>query len=160
MLKSAFFLSLIAVVFGPVALMAQGYSAAARRGEEPPPIVLTGLQAYKDHGPDEAVRAWIKGGPMEGSRQVLVQANNLRDVQEIYGGYRWFDVVSVRSIASRTRIVYLVLNFERGPVFAKFNTYRSEQGWIVVSFEFNTKENIVFPPEVLFPGEISVPVQP
>lgn len=53
--------------------------------EDLPPVILSGLQAYKDKGPEEAVRIWIKDSPIDGSKAALSQANNLRQVQDFYG---------------------------------------------------------------------------
>lgn len=110
-----------------------------------PPVILSGLQAYKDKGPDEAIRIWIKDGPLEGNRGALAQANNLREVQASYGAYQYFEVISEYDIGRRTRILYLTLDFESGPLFAKFVVYQSNHRWIVISFDFNTKEEMILP---------------
>lgn len=110
-----------------------------------PPVILSGLQAYKDKGPEEAVQTWIKDSPIDGSKDALNQANSLHQIQNFYGAYQFFEVISTRGIGRRTRIVYLILDFEKGPVFAKFVVYKSNQRWILTSFDFNTKEEAVFP---------------
>lgn len=110
-----------------------------------PPIILSGLQAYKDKGPEEAIRIWIKDSPIEGSKEAVTQANSLRQIQDFYGAYQFFEVLSTQEIGHRTRIVYLILDFEKGPVFAKFVVYKSNQRWILTSFDFNTKEEAIFP---------------
>jgi hypothetical protein len=114
--------------------------------EDLPPVILSGLQAYKDKGPDEAVRLWIKDSPIDGSKEALGQANNLRQVQNFYGAYQFFEVLSAYEIGRRTRIFYLTLNFENGPLFAKFMVYQSNHRWILTSFDFNTKEEMILPP--------------
>lgn len=111
-----------------------------------PPVILSGLQAYKDKGPDEAVRIWIKDSPIDGSKAALSQANNLRQVQDFYGAYQFFEIVSAYEIGRRTRILYLILDFEKGPLFAKFVVYQSNHRWILTSFDFNTKEEMILPP--------------
>jgi hypothetical protein len=118
----------------------------APTAEELPPVILSGLQAYKDKGPDEAVRIWIKDGPIDGSKEALSQGNNLRQVQEFYGAYQLFEVVSAYEIGRRTRIFYLTLDFENGPVFAKFVVYQANHRWVLTDFNFNTKEEMIFPP--------------
>jgi hypothetical protein len=108
------------------------------------PIILSGLQAYYDGGADAAVRAWIKNGGLDGSKDALSQANNLRKIEDYYGKYRNFEVVKVRNLSPKTQIACLVLEYEKGPVFAKFIAYRTEQGWVVDYFDFNTKEQPFF----------------
>jgi hypothetical protein len=114
-------------------------------GEGLPPIVVLGLEAYKSSGPEEAVRAWTKGSAIDGSKDAISQANLLRQIQEFYGAYRAFEIVSTTDLSPKTRVVYLVLDFEKGPLFAKFVVYRSGQGWVLAYFNFNTKEELVFP---------------
>jgi hypothetical protein len=114
--------------------------------DELPQIILSGLAAYKAEGPEAAVKAWIKGSPVEGSREALSQSNILRQVQDFYGPYKGFHVIRVRNLTPTTRVIYLVLDFEKGPLFTKFTAYRSEAGWILVNFNFNTKEEQVLPP--------------
>ena len=149
MRKSAFFLCSCAFVFGQLASVAQTSDSNQRRvGEALPTIIVSGLDAYKDKGPDEAVRAWIKGSPIDGSKEALSQANNLRQVQDFYGAYRAFEVIGTRDLSPRTRIFYLILDFDKGPLFAKFVVYQSDQGWILTSFDFNTKEQAILPTAV------------
>ena len=114
--------------------------------EDLPPVILSGLQGYKDKGPEEAVRLWIKDSPIDGSKAALSQANNLRQVQDFYGAYQFFEIISAYEIGHRTRIFYLTLDFENGPLFAKFVVYQTNHRWILTSFDFNTKEEMILPP--------------
>ena len=91
------------------------------------------------------VRTCIKGSGIDGSKDALNQANVLRQVQDYYGAYQAFEVVSTKDLSPKTRVIYLVLDFEKGPLFAKFVVYRSDQSWILAYFNFNTKEELVFP---------------
>ena len=128
-----------------VLLLPQLRSAAQSSNSDLPPILLSGLTAYKDKGPDEAVRAWIKGSPVDGNKDALTQANILRQIQDYYGAYQTFEAISSKDISPKTRVYYLALDYEKGPLFAKFNIYRTEQGWILTSFTFNTKPEAVLP---------------
>jgi hypothetical protein len=119
-----------------------------RKSDEVPAIVLSGLKAYKDKGADEAVRAWIKGSAIDGSKEALTQANNLRQIEDYYGSYRDFEVVAITDVTPKTRAVYIVLDFEKGPLFAKFVVYRPNESWILVNFNFNTKEEAILPTAV------------
>jgi hypothetical protein len=110
-----------------------------------PSFVTSGLSAYKAKGPDEAVKVWIAGSPIDGSTGALTQANNLRQIQDFYGAYKAYEYVSSRSISPSTQVFYLVMNFEKGPLFAKFVAYKISKDWILTSFDFNTKEEMIFP---------------
>ena len=113
--------------------------------DEIPKILLSGMEAYKAEGPEAAIKAWIKGSSIEGSKDALSQANVLRQIQDFYGAFKSFDLISSRNLTPATRVVYLALDYEKGPLFAKFVIYRSDQSWIVVNFAFNTKEELIIP---------------
>ena len=110
-----------------------------------PPVVVSGLDGYKAKGAEEAVRLWVKDSPLEGSKDAESQVSSLRQIEGIYGAFQWFEVVRMREISPRTLVVYLILDYERGPLFARFTVYRSNHRWIMNSFDFSTKEEGVFP---------------
>jgi hypothetical protein len=146
MRKSALFALSCVLALGQLATAAVTPEPNQKRvGEDVPPIIVSGMTAYKEKGPEDAVRAWIKGSPLDGSKEALSQANMLRQIQDFYGAYRGFDVISTRDLSPRIRIVYLALDFDKGPLFAKFLVYKTEEGWILTSFNFNTKEEAVLP---------------
>ncbi len=111
-----------------------------------PKILLSGFEAYKAEGPEAALRAWIKGSSIADSREALSQANNLRQIQDFYGAYKGFYIIETKNVTPNTRVVYFTVDFEKGPVFAKFTLYQHQPDWIVVNFLFNTKEEAILPP--------------
>ena len=112
-----------------------------------PRIIVSGFDAYKAEGPEAGIKAWMKGSPLEGSRDVLSQANNLRSIQDAYGAYRRFELVSVHDVSPSVRILFMTIAFDKGPLFARFVAYRSAptDDWILTSFDFNTKPEQIFP---------------
>lgn len=132
------------IIAAPLTVTAQ-VSKSSSSAEAPAPIVITGLEAYKEKGPEEAVKAWIKGSGIDGSKDALAQSNTLRQVEDYYGKYQSYEVVKTQSISPRVQAVYLVLDYEKGPLFAKFVNYRTDQGWVLAYFSFNTKEEVILP---------------
>lgn len=134
-------------------LIAEQFSAGpAAYGQEQkhsnqdiPAMLQAGFDAYKSQGADAAVKAWIKGSPLDDSKPALTQANNLHQIEDFYGPYRSFEVMSQKELASTTRIIYIVLNYEKGPLFAKFLVFRTEKGWVLTSFMFNTDDQKILP---------------
>lgn len=110
-----------------------------------PPVVVSGLDGYKAKGAEEAIRLWVKDSPLEGGKDAANQVSALHQIEELYGAYQWFEVVRMREVSPRTLTVYLVLDYERGPLFARFTVYRSNHRWIMTYFDFNTREDGVFP---------------
>lgn len=141
MRKIALLLCSCILLFAPSLSIAQDGGTTAKI----PAFIRAGLEAYKNGGPQSAIEAWIKGSPLDGSKEALSQANILNQVQVFYGGYRSFDVISVNDLTPHIRIIYLALNFEKGPMFAKFVIYRADATWMLTSFNFNTKEDAILP---------------
>jgi hypothetical protein len=137
-----------AVVLGFLLLIGgQGIRTIAqtRPTDDVPKIILSGLEAYKSDGADAAMKAWIRGSALDGSKDALSQANILRQIQDFYGAYKAFDLIRTRSLSPNIRVIYLALDYERGPLFAKFVVYQTQQGWILTNFTFNTKEELILP---------------
>ena len=130
------------VLIAPLASVAQDTDAGSKAV---PPIIAIGMRAYKGSGPDAAIQAWIKGGPLDGDPGALNEANTLHQIQDSYGAYQSFHVLATRNLDPRASILYLIMNFEKGPLFAKFVVYRSADTWIVTDFDFNTKEEAILP---------------
>jgi len=129
-----------------VAFLQNNLAQAQKPGsDEIPKVLLAGMEAYKTDGPEAAIKAWLKGSPIEGSRDALSQANIMRQVQDYYGTYKAFEIIGSRSLSPSNRVLYFAMNYEKGPLFAKFLVYHSPDGWIVVNFVFNTKEEVVIP---------------
>ncbi len=148
MRKWILFLGCVMLLAGQQTLTAQVTLLGSNRMAELPPVLLSGLEAYKAKGPEEAVSLWVKNGPLDGDKDALGQAAVLRQIQSFYGAYESFDVISSRDLTQRVRIVYLVMNYEKGPLFAKFVCYRSDREWMVTNFLLNTKDAVVLPATV------------
>jgi hypothetical protein len=143
--------SRIAYIFVAVILVL-GFSqyirahAANPAVDELPKVIQFGLETYKSEGPEAAVKAWVKGGPYDGNREVAAgQANILRQAQGVYGTYRGYELIHEQGISTSVRVFYLTLNFERGPVFSRFIVYRSEQGSMVTALNFSVKPEDIIP---------------
>ncbi len=134
-----------ALSLGSLTLVAQSSDSNQKSGEPLPRIITSGLQAYKEKGPEEAIKAWLKGSPLEGSKEALGEANNLRTIEGYYGPFQGAELINTKSFAARTKVFRVVLDFDKGPVFGKFIVYRSGENWIVTAFDFNTKPDSILP---------------
>ena len=113
-----------------------------------PPFIAAGMAAYRDEGLDAAMKIWLKNIPQGYGAPETLNANLLNTVSEQlqYGKFRQFEVASVRQIAPSTRIYYLVLNYDNGPVYARFIVYRSaDHGWILNSYKFDINMDNIIP---------------
>lgn len=117
-----------------------------------PPVVQDGLKALRDNGAAAAVEFWTKSwtGPADsGKREQLQQG--LGNLATYTGSLRDWDVLRTIEVTPHVKRYYLVLVFQRQPVYALFVVYRPEQDWIVTGVYFNTEASKVFPSSILEP---------
>ncbi len=112
---------------------------------ELPSIVVSGLNEYKSKGPEAAVKAWIKGSAVETSVEALSQANTFRQMETMFGAYIGYELIKMKEISKTSKMVFLSLNYEKGPLFAKFLSYRRGDKWLMSSFTFNTQPEVILP---------------
>ena len=142
MRKSA---SLLLAAFVCTLLFAASAFSQSVVRQDVPPILISGMEAYKPGNPEQAIKAWTKNSPLEGTQMATDVAYNLRQAQGLFGAFQWFDIIFNREISPRVRIVYLTMNYESGPLFARFVFYRTDRGWIVTAFDFNLDDTKVLP---------------
>jgi len=116
----------------------------ALNGQTPamPPVIRDGLEIYKVKGAAAAVARWLKDSPITDGSDV---ARELAKIEGFYGrmvGYDVLDVVRFGAYASRS---YIVILFEKGPVYAWVDCYLPKDQWIVTSLLFNTKADMILP---------------
>jgi hypothetical protein len=113
--------------------------------QDVPPILTSGMEAYKPGNAEQAIKDWTKNSPLEGTQAGTDAINNLRHAQSIFGPFQWFDIIFNREISPRVRIIYLSMNYENGPLFSRFVFYRTDRGWIVSAFDFNLDDTKILP---------------
>jgi hypothetical protein len=143
MRRLALLLCIVGMLVAPLA-----YSQQDPRPELPK-ILLAGFDSYRAAGPDEAMRVWLRNSPLEGTADAGTQEQILHAAGGRFGPWRAFDVIGARQISPSTRVVYLTLDYDRGPLFAKFVLYRTTQGYIVTSMVFSPNDTEVLPAQPL-----------
>ncbi len=134
MRKSCFLIGFLWILLGATAFSVDASGQGSKpSAESVPPVVMDGLDALRQFGPDEAAKAWSKGSSWEGNADRSF-ANKLRSMQESLGAYRSFEILSVRPLSATTRIVYLTLNYDKEPRFAKFLVYHTAHSWILLGY--------------------------
>ena len=104
-----------------------------------PPIILNGLDALRQFGPDEAGKIMAKeSSPVRSADSI---SNDLRSLQQYLGAFRSYEILSVRPISANTRIVYLTLNYEKEPRFARFDAYLTKNGWVLLWYKLDGDAN-------------------
>lgn len=114
-------------------------------------LVESGLSAYLKEGPDVAIKTWIKGSAMEGSKQALTQANSLRQIEDFYGKPESYDFLKENQISSRSKMIVFAINHAKGVVFGRFMVYQTKSGeWVSAEFQFHTEAAALLPSEMVF----------
>jgi hypothetical protein len=124
--------------------------ACAAYPDEPASSLEKWLETYKKDGVEAGLEVLVKGGPLEGSKEVMAHSNTLRTIEAFYGSYESYDIFHETRIGQRCTMIFFVMNYEGGPVFGTTTNYMSDGAWIVANFKFNTEINQVWPSEVLF----------
>ncbi|MES9969027.1 MAG: hypothetical protein ABW092_03275 [Candidatus Thiodiazotropha sp.] len=114
-------------------------------------IVKRGLDAYAKEGARAAIQSWIKDSGLEGSKEALAQANMLRQIEDYYGEYTGYDIVMENKITERVHTIVFVMNYDKGPLFGRFQSYRSNSGkWVATEFKFDTEAVMILPKSIVF----------
>ncbi|MBU2628274.1 MAG: hypothetical protein KKE61_06640 [Proteobacteria bacterium] len=115
-----------------------------------PQMIKAGLDAYKTGGPEAAIADWIKDSPYEGSKDAMSQANIFKQIESFYGSYIDYNPIAIIYLTPSTRLVYLSMDFDNGPVFAEFMIYKKNKGWILSGkFNFHTEPRKILPESLL-----------
>ena len=139
---------LFVVIFYMCTLWSTSLFASVKTKDIPPPLSRA-LAVYKSDGARQFISTLVKDGPMEGNIEIRQQIAILDKVEMYYGRYQSFDIVDIKRFSDSTRLIYLLINFEKGAVFGKLITFKARQKEIVSSFVFHTKPEQVFPEALL-----------
>jgi hypothetical protein len=121
---------LLAVVLSTCAM-------AASDASKLPPVVRSGLEAYKADGAQVAINAWAVGSPIALAEQFQREVRTLRHFEDQFGAYQDFHVVRIVVISPTAQMVYVQLDYLNGPAFGKFLAYQTKTAWNIVSLRFD-----------------------
>ena len=125
-------------------------AASASAQTDLPPIISNGLDAYQKTDGKAALAAWLKGSPVENDTTTKMQVNGLlAQIEAAYGKMIGSETLRVVTLSPSMQRVYLLIKFEKGPLYASFDCYKSPTGWIVPICDFNTKANTILPAGLL-----------
>ena len=128
MRKIVLFVCLLMSFASPAVIAAQGPPTAPQLLNKIPQNILDGLEALRRDQFDQAELSWKKGSlaNLDGI------GASLRNNKESLGDYHGFDLISLQDISLHIRVIYIALNYERGPEIRKFVSYRNSTGWVAL----------------------------
>lgn len=117
--------------------------------ETMPSIILKALEKYEKEGAEQLIPHLLKGSPLEGDKQALSQGSLVRQIETFYGKYLNYELIKVINFTISTTLVFYVMNYESGPLFACATVYKNKEKETVINFNFNTDIQKIIPPNLL-----------
>lgn len=125
--------------------------AVQAQAPSPKAVFANGVQAYMKGGANAAINEWLKGSALEGNPQATSQANSMRTIEDFYGKPEGHEILSESPVSERSVMLLAVINFQKGPVYARFQLYKLATGsWVVTEFKVHTDATQLFPNSALF----------
>jgi hypothetical protein len=141
-LRPVFVLSVLMFCHAPFAL--------AQNRSEPPALINQGLLAYAQNGLNTALQLWLHNSLLDRSTLLKGELAALKYADANYGAFESGEVMHTVALTPRVTRVYLVLYYERAPVWAWFDLYRTRQGTEVISdVFFSPKVQVILPSALL-----------
>ena len=115
-----------------------------------PDIVTKGTEALAKEGAAAAIDVWLQGSPINsdsaGKSKLL---GGMSAVQDLYGKPLGFELIESFAMTPSLTRVYGIITYEKGPLYARWDCYKSAGGWIVPEFLVNTTAEQVLPQSLL-----------
>jgi hypothetical protein len=126
-------------------------SHSVLRAADAPSIITTGIEALKDKGEADALDIWLKGSPIEGDSTGRTKILNiLSSVRSLYGNPTGFELIQSHPLTNSVTRVYGVITYAKGPLFVRWDCFKTDAGWIIPEFLMNTTAEQVMPSDFLF----------
>ncbi|MBC8040179.1 MAG: hypothetical protein H7Y06_06535 [Opitutaceae bacterium] len=123
--------------------------AIAQNRVEPPSLINQGLLAYAQNGLNTALQLWLQNSLLDRTTLLKGELAALKYADANYGAFESGEVMHKVALTPRVTRVYLVLYYERAPVWAWFDLYRTRTGAEVISdVYFSAKVDVILPSEL------------
>lgn len=117
---------------------------------EAPTIVSDWLSVYEKSGEKEAMAVWFKGSPIETDTNATISISALFNrLETAYGKMIGFEPIRTVPVAPSFCRVYVLIKYERSPLFGVFECYKIDGKWAVTTVDFNVKASSILPAHVL-----------
>lgn len=137
-----------------VSLLLLGLAASgfAQTSTQPPELINQGLRAYSQNGLNTAVQLWLQNSLLDRATLLRSEMAALKQADAHFGAFESGEVMRSVAITPRVTRVYLVLYYERAPLWAWFDLYRTRNGNQVISdVYFSPKVQVILPAELITP---------
>lgn len=101
-------------------------------------LVDLGFSDFRYDGYGKAFRTWAYGGPLEQDIRFAKRLEAAAGFWNALGRNLGYDDVTIQAVSSRSELVMLTAQFERGEVFFRFIIYRGLGRYSITSVEWST----------------------
>lgn len=116
-----------------------------------PDVVADGLNLLLRDNRDAAVEAWGRAWTGADTAQSATLRASLNDIGALLGRPRGYELVQAFDIGPNVRRLYIVIRYDKQPLFAAFLIYRPSTAWQVNAVRWNTDATLVFPASLVSP---------
>jgi hypothetical protein len=126
---------------------------ATMSAQEPavPTVVAEGLDLLVAGRPADAVARWGRAWTGADTAQAATLLSSLEDLGELLGRVHGFDLVEAFEIGPNISRLYIVIRYDKQPLYAFFFVYRPRREWQVNAVRWNTDATAVFPASLTSP---------
>jgi len=133
-----------------VALLLVAPVSRAEAKSPVPELINQGFNAYAQTGLNAALQIWLQNSLLDRNTLMKSELASLKQADATYGLFESGEVMQQVAITSRVTRVYLVLYYERAPLWAYFDLYTTRAGNQVISdIFFNNKVQVILPADLL-----------
>jgi len=127
-------------------LLAAPAVSRAQQRQPMPELISQGLNSYAQSGLTTALQVWLQNSLLDRNTLLRGELAALVKADANYGMFESGEVLQIAVITPRISRVYLVMYYERAPVWAWFELYRTRSGNQVISdVFFSTKAQVILP---------------
>jgi hypothetical protein len=116
-----------------------------------PAVVAEGLELLVAGRPTEAVARWGRAWTGADTAQAATLLGSLEELGGLLGRVNGFDVVDAFEIGPNISRLYVVIRYDKQPLYAFFFVYRPSSEWQVNAVRWNTDATAVFPASLTLP---------
>ena len=124
-------------------------TALAQQRQAMPELINQGLISYAQSGLNSALQVWLQNSLLDRNTLLRSEMAALKQADASYGLFESGEVMRVAAITPRVTRVYLVMYYDRAPLWAWFDLYRTRSGNQVISdVFFSPKAQVILPFEL------------
>lgn len=141
---------LLAVVALALGTFVSASSSLAQPKPLIPDLINQGLNAYAQNGLNNALETWLHHSLLDRATLLRGELAALKYADVHYGLFERGELMRLAEITPRVTRVYLVLYYERAPLWAWFDLYETRAGrQIIADMYFSPKVQVILPTELV-----------